>query len=74
MNFSELDVPYEVKQGIEHAGFTICTPVQEAVIPRALRGEDVQHRHRRAQSKTAAFHLLFPDDYPAVTSGTLRRR
>ncbi len=22
MNFSELDLPYEVQQGIEHAGFT----------------------------------------------------
>jgi superfamily II DNA/RNA helicase len=41
MEFSELDVPYEVKQGIENVGFTVLTPVQEAVIPRAVRGEDV---------------------------------
>ena len=40
MNFSDLDLPFEVKQGIELAGFTTGTPVQEAVIPRAIRGED----------------------------------
>jgi len=55
MNFSELDVPYEVKQGIEHTGFSICTPVQEAVIPRALRGEDVAAQAQTGTGKTAAF-------------------
>jgi len=55
MNFSELDLPYEVKQGIEHIGFTICTPVQEAVIPRALRGEDVAAQAQTGTGKTAAF-------------------
>src|SRR5574341_200039 len=55
MNFSELDIPYEVKQGIEHAGFTVCTPVQEAVIPRALRGEDVAAQAQTGTGKTAAF-------------------
>ena len=55
MNFNELDVPYEVKQGIEHSGFTICTPVQEAVIPRALRGEDVAAQAQTGTGKTAAF-------------------
>ncbi len=55
MNFSELDVPYEVKQGIEHTGFTVCTPVQEAVIPRALRGEDVAAQAQTGTGKTAAF-------------------
>jgi ATP-dependent RNA helicase RhlB len=55
MNFSELEVPYEVNQGIEHSGFTICTPVQEAVIPRALRGEDVAAQAQTGTGKTAAF-------------------
>jgi ATP-dependent RNA helicase RhlB len=55
MNFSELDLPYEVKQGIEHTGFTLCTPVQEAVIPRALRGEDVAAQAQTGTGKTAAF-------------------
>jgi ATP-dependent RNA helicase RhlB len=55
MEFRELDLPYEVKQGIEHAGFTICTPVQEAVVPRAIRGEDVAAQAQTGTGKTAAF-------------------
>jgi ATP-dependent RNA helicase RhlB len=55
MNFSELDLPYEVRQGIEHAGFSICTPVQEAVIPRAVRGEDIAAQAQTGTGKTAAF-------------------
>jgi ATP-dependent RNA helicase RhlB len=55
MEFNELDVPYEVKLGIEQAGFTICTPVQEEVIPRAVRGEDVAAQAQTGTGKTAAF-------------------
>jgi ATP-dependent RNA helicase RhlB len=55
MNFSELDLPFEIMQGIEHSGFTICTPVQEAVIPRAVRGEDVAAQAQTGTGKTAAF-------------------
>ena len=55
MNFSELELPYEVQQGIEHVGFTACTPVQEAVIPRAVRGEDVAAQAQTGTGKTAAF-------------------
>jgi len=55
MNFSEFDLPYEVQQGIEHVGFTACTPVQEAVIPRAVRGEDVAAQAQTGTGKTAAF-------------------
>lgn len=55
MNFSELDLPLEVRQGIEQAGFTACTPVQEAVIPRAVRGEDIAAQAQTGTGKTAAF-------------------
>ncbi len=55
MNFSELDLPYEVRQGIELAGFTACTPVQEAVLPRAIRGEDIAAQAQTGTGKTAAF-------------------
>jgi ATP-dependent RNA helicase RhlB len=55
MKFSELDLPYEVRQGIEHAGFSVCTPVQEAVIPRAVRGEDIAAQAQTGTGKTAAF-------------------
>jgi ATP-dependent RNA helicase RhlB len=55
MNFSDMDLPYEVRQGIETAGFTACTAVQEAVIPRAVRGEDVAAQAQTGTGKTAAF-------------------
>jgi ATP-dependent RNA helicase RhlB len=55
MEFRDLDVPFEVQQGIENAGFTVCTPVQDAVIPRALRGEDIAAQAQTGTGKTAAF-------------------
>ncbi len=55
MEFRELDLPYDVRQGIEYACFTVCTPVQEAVIPRALRGEDIAAQAQTGTGKTAAF-------------------
>ncbi len=53
--FGQLDIPYEVRQGIEHAGFSTCTPVQAEVIPRAIRGEDVAAQSQTGTGKTAAF-------------------
>ncbi len=55
VRFSQLDIPYEVRQGIELAGFSTCTPVQAEVIPRALRGEDVAAQSQTGTGKTAAF-------------------
>jgi ATP-dependent RNA helicase RhlB len=55
MKFGELDLPYEVRQGIEFAGFSVCTPVQEEVIPRAVRGEDIAAQAQTGTGKTAAF-------------------
>jgi ATP-dependent RNA helicase RhlB len=55
MDFRDLDLPDEVKQGIEFSNFTTCTPVQEAVIPRAVRGEDVAAQAQTGTGKTAAF-------------------
>src|SRR5512135_2312149 len=55
MEFRDLDVPFEVQQGIENSGFTVCTPVQDAVIPRAVRGEDIAAQAQTGTGKTAAF-------------------
>jgi ATP-dependent RNA helicase RhlB len=55
MNFSELELSQEVQQGIELSGFSVCTPVQEAVIPRAVRGEDIAAQAQTGTGKTAAF-------------------
>ena len=55
MHFNELNLPHEVLQGIGQAGFSVCTPVQEKVLPRALRGEDVAAQAQTGTGKTAAF-------------------
>ncbi len=55
MNFSDLDLPFEIMQGIEYSSFITCTPVQEAVIPRVVRGEDVAAQAQTGTGKTAAF-------------------
>ena len=55
MNFTDIDLPEEVRQGIEQAGFTACTQVQEQVIPRAVAGEDVAAQSQTGTGKTAAF-------------------
>ncbi|PYN07957.1 MAG: RNA helicase, partial [Candidatus Rokuibacteriota bacterium] len=41
MEFSTLDLPAPVMDGIRDAGFVTATPIQEAALPLALRGKDV---------------------------------
>ncbi|AJF07205.1 DEAD/DEAH box helicase [Geoalkalibacter subterraneus] len=55
MKFTELDLPAEVRQGIEAVGFTDLTPVQEESIPLALAGHDVTGKAQTGTGKTAAF-------------------
>lgn len=65
------DIPYsrfglapELMQGIEDAGFSMCTPIQAETIPVALQGRDVAGQAQTGTGKTAAFlvavyhHLL----------------
>src|SRR3990172_149933 len=55
MNFSDLDLPEPVRRGIEAAGFTSCTPIQEAALPLALRGKALAGQSQTGTGKTAAF-------------------
>jgi ATP-dependent RNA helicase RhlB len=55
MEFRSLDLPREVHEGIEAAGFTTATPIQEAALPVALRGKDVAGQAQTGTGKTAAF-------------------
>ena len=55
MRFAELDLPPEVHEGIQAAGFTAATPIQEAALPVALRGKDVAGQAQTGTGKTAAF-------------------
>ncbi|MFQ5897286.1 MAG: DEAD/DEAH box helicase [Candidatus Methylomirabilia bacterium] len=55
MRFTDLDLPEPVLRGIRGAGFTICMPIQEAVLPVALKGKDVAGQSQTGTGKTAAF-------------------
>jgi ATP-dependent RNA helicase RhlB len=55
MDFSLLDLPEPVMQGIRDAGFVTATPIQEAALPLALRGKDVAGQSQTGTGKTAAF-------------------
>ena len=55
MDFAVLDLPEPVMRGIREAGFVTATPIQEAVLPLALRGKDVAGQSQTGTGKTAAF-------------------
>lgn len=62
--FQDFDLPAELLQGIESAGFSRCTPIQAETLPLALAGQDVSGQAQTGTGKTAAFliatyaHLL----------------
>jgi len=64
IKFSSFDLPRELMQGIEDAGFLVCTPIQEKTLPLTLQGRDVAGQAQTGTGKTAAFlvatfnHLL----------------
>jgi ATP-dependent RNA helicase RhlB len=53
--FSDFDLPAELMQGIEDAGFSRCTPIQAETLPVALAGRDVAGQAQTGTGKTAAF-------------------
>jgi len=55
MRFEELSLPSQVLEGIRAAGFTECTPIQEAALPVALEGRDVAAQAQTGTGKTAVF-------------------
>jgi ATP-dependent RNA helicase RhlB len=58
MAFSELDLLPAVRDGIDQAGFTHCTPIQALTLPIALKGKDVAGQAQTGTGKTAAFLLV----------------
>jgi len=62
--FSSFSLPAELMQGIEDAGFSMCTPIQAEALPVALQGRDIAGQAQTGTGKTAAFlvavfnHLL----------------
>jgi ATP-dependent RNA helicase RhlB len=55
MKFSEMGLPEALLKGINDAGFTGCTPIQEKSLPLALAGKDVAGQAQTGTGKTAAF-------------------
>ncbi len=55
--FSDLGLPETVLAGVRKAGFTHCTPIQAATLPKALAGHDVAGQAQTGTGKTAAFLL-----------------
>jgi len=57
--FAELRISRAVLDALEHAGYHHPTPIQEAIIPLALRGRDVIGQAQTGTGKTAAYLLPF---------------
>ena len=73
MDFTGLDLPAPVLQGIREAGFVTTTPIQEAALPLALKGKDVAGQSQTGTGKTAAFLIAAYTRLlrtPAPTSST----
>ena len=55
MRFEELDLSPRLQQVLASAGFEICTPIQEMVLPDALAGNDIIGVAKTGTGKTLAF-------------------
>jgi ATP-dependent RNA helicase RhlB len=55
MDFNELNLPEALLKGIEEAGFSSCTPIQEHTLPISLTGKDIAGQAQTGTGKTAAF-------------------
>jgi ATP-dependent RNA helicase RhlB len=58
IEFSSLDLFPAVREGLNRAGFTHCTPIQALTLPSALTGNDVAGQAQTGTGKTAAFLLV----------------
>jgi ATP-dependent RNA helicase RhlB len=58
IEFSSLDLFPSVRQGLDRAGFTHCTPIQALTLPLALTGRDVAGQAQTGTGKTASFLLV----------------
>lgn len=57
--FAELNLIRPLAEALNYAGYKFCTPVQAAVIPKALRGKDIIGQAQTGTGKTAAFLVPF---------------
>ncbi len=57
IRFDSFGLSQTVMQGVEDAGFSLCTPIQAETLPLALAGKDVAGQAQTGTGKTAAFLL-----------------
>ena len=55
VQFSQLNLPEKLLQGIEASGFSACTPIQAETLPLTLEQKDVAGQAQTGTGKTAAF-------------------
>ena len=53
--FVDFDLPPEILEGLDKAGFEYCTPIQAQAIPVAMKGEDIAGQAQTGTGKTTAF-------------------
>ena len=61
LSFTEFDLPREVLEGIESAGFTHCTPIQALALPLTLKADDIAAQAQTGTGKTATFLITILD-------------
>ena len=57
MKFETLGFHPDILKGIQDAGFTQCTPIQEQALPECMTGRDVIAQSQTGSGKTAVFLL-----------------
>jgi|GEM_PF-43190 len=53
--FVDFDLPPEIMEGLDKAGFEYCTPIQAQAIPVAMSGLDIAGQAQTGTGKTTAF-------------------
>jgi ATP-dependent RNA helicase RhlB len=53
--FASLDLPEMLLKGLQHAGYTHCTPIQAQTLPLSLSGKDIAGQAQTGTGKTIAF-------------------
>ncbi|MGE4453244.1 MAG: DEAD/DEAH box helicase [Sphaerochaeta sp.] len=70
MKFTELPLSEQVLKGIESAGFSDCTEVQEKVLPTSLTRRDVMVQSKTGSGKTAVYVLTILESFvQAIKAG-----
>jgi ATP-dependent RNA helicase RhlB len=76
--FDEFDLPPAILSGLNHAGFTYCTPIQARSLPVLLTGRDVAGQAQTGTGKTGAFLvtvltrlLSIPEKSPGLPSALI---